>query len=117
MPYIKEDRRVNLDECIESLVSCLKGNIPHDNNQNPCSDPKKRGISNEELLDICGDINYCFSRILGGIMGDVSYSKIALITGVLENIKQEFYRRVAQLYENDKVFQNGDIKEYKKFPI
>lgn len=114
MPYIKEDRRVNLDECIESLVLCLKSNIPHDNDKNPWSDPKKRGISNQELLDICGDINYCFSRILGGIMDDVSYPKVAIITGVLENIKQEFYRRVASPYEDKKILENGDIKEYKK---
>jgi hypothetical protein len=36
-----------------------------------------------------------------------------MITGVLENIKQEFYRRVAENYENKKIIQNGDIKEYK----
>lgn len=113
MPYIKEDRRVNLDDCIESMVDCLKGNMPHDNTKNPWSDPKKRGISNQELLDVCGDINYCFSRILGGIMGDTSYPKIAIITGVLENIKQEFYRRIASNFENTKIAQNGDIKEYK----
>lgn len=46
-------------------------------------------------------------------MGDVSYPKIAIITGVLENIKQEFYRRVAENYENQKISQNGDIREYK----
>lgn len=113
MPYINEERRSNLDDCIESMVDCLKGNVPHDNDKNPWSDPKKRGISNQELLDVCGDINYCFSRILGGIMGEVSYPKIALITGVLENIKQEYYRRVASPYEDKKIVQNGDIKEYK----
>jgi hypothetical protein len=114
MPYIKEDHRVNLDECIESLVSCLKGNIPNDNDKNPWSDPQKRGISNQELLDICGDINYCFSRILGGLMGQITYGKIAIITGVLENIKQELYRRVASKYEDSKILANGDIPEYKK---
>jgi hypothetical protein len=114
MPYIKEDRRVNLDECIETLILCLKGNISNDSDKNPWSDPKTRGISNQELLDICGDINYCFSRILGSVMGDVSYPKVAVITGVLENIKQEYYRRVAENYENKKILENGDIKEYKK---
>lgn len=113
MPYIKENRRTNLDECIESMVVCLKSNIPNDNDKNPWSDPKKRGISNQEFLDICGDINYTFSRILSGVMGEVSYPKIAIITGVLENIKQEYYRRVAENYENQKILENGDIKEYK----
>jgi len=114
MPYIKEDRRVNLDDCIESMVDCLKGNISNDNDKNPWSNPKNRGISNQELLDICGDINYSFSRVISAVMGEVTYPKIAIITGVLENIKQEFYRRVAISYENLKIQQNGDIKEYKK---
>lgn len=113
MPYIKEDRRANLDECIESMVSCLKSNIPNDNDKNPWSNPQNRDISNAELLDICGDVNYCFSRILGGLVGPASYSKIALITGVLENIKQEFYRRLAAPYEDKKIIENGDIKEFK----
>ena len=114
MPYIKEDRRKSLDDCIDVMVNCLKSNVPNDNIKNPWSDPQHRDISNQELLDIGGDINYTFSRILGGVMGDVSYSKIAVITGVLENIKQEFYRRVAEPLEDKKIIENGDIKEYKR---
>jgi hypothetical protein len=37
-----------------------------------------------------------------------------MITGVLENIKQEYYRRVAEPYEDKKIIENGDIKEYKR---
>ena len=97
MPYIKEDKREELDPCIDNLIKCL--------------DPEK-----DLMIDnILGDINYTFSRILGGLMGTPSYNKIAMITGVLENIKQEFYRRVAQPYEDLKIRQNGDIPEYKKF--
>ena len=114
MPYIKEENRANLDDCIENMVRCFKKNINHDP-ENQWLYPPNRGVSNQELLDICGDINYCFSRILGGIMGDVSYPKIAIITGVLENIKQEYYRRVASKYEDQKIVSNGDIPEYKKF--
>lgn len=107
MPYIKEENRLNLDDCIEHMVECMKINVK--NNLYPTN----RCISNEELIDICGDINYCFSRILGAIMGDITYPKIAIMTGILENIKQEFYRRVASQYEDKKIVQNGDIKEYK----
>ena len=97
MPYIKQDKREELDPCIDNLIKCL--------------DPEK-----DLMIDnILGDINYTFSRILGGLMGTPSYNKIAMITGVLENIKQEFYRRVAQPYEDLKIRQNGDIPEYKKF--
>lgn len=113
MPYIKETNRYQLDHCIERMVECLKGNVIG-GPDNPHSNPYKENLTNEEFLSICGDINYAFSRILAGTMGDVSYPKIAIITGVLENINQEFYRRVAVSYENQKITQNGDIKEYKK---
>ncbi len=45
-------------------------------------------------------------------MGKASYSKLAVITGVLENVKQEFYRRVGEPYEDKKIRENGDIREY-----
>ena len=99
MPYIKEEARLILDDCIDKMTYCLTdGNIPSD----------------AEFLTILGEINYSFSRILSGSMGNVSYSKIAMITGVLENIKQEFYRRIAEPYEDKKIVTNGDIKEYKR---
>ena len=31
---------------------------------------------------------------------------------MLENVKQEFYRRVASSYEDQKIIENGDVKEY-----
>jgi hypothetical protein len=96
MPYIKEENRQKLDKCIENLVDCLRP-------------------SNTSGMDtILGDINYCFTRVLAGLMEDVNYNKIAMITGVLENIKQEFYRRVASPYEDKKIVENGDVKEYKR---
>jgi hypothetical protein len=101
MPYISEDSRKNLDECIDQLVSCIKSNLLYPDDA-------------KNLWNMVGDINYCFSRVLGQLMGSVSYPKIAIITGVLENIKQEFYRRVASPYEDNKIVVNGDIKEYKK---
>ena len=103
MPYVNEDQRFELDNCIKEMTECLT--LGHINNKND--------ISNEEFLSIAGEINYTFSRILGGCMKDVSYGKIAIITGVLENIKQEFYRRIAEPYEDKKIIENGDIKEYK----
>jgi hypothetical protein len=98
MPYINESARLELDNCIENMVECLT----HGND-----------VSNEEFIVLLGEINYCFSRILAKSMGQISYSKIAMITGVLENVKQEFYRRIATSYEEKKIIENGDIKEYR----
>jgi hypothetical protein len=101
MPYVNEEDRKELDFCIDQLTNCIR-DIKHSLN-NP-----------HDFSIYLGRINYCFSRIISGLMGNPSYTKIAMITGVLENIKQEFYRRVASPYEDQKILQNGDIKEYKK---
>ncbi len=110
MPYIQESNRANLDDCITSMVSCIKKNAKRYTNTHIADN----SLTNEEFATILGDINYVFSRVLAGLMKDPSYNKIAMITGVLENIKQEFYRRIASPYEDKKIIENGDIREYKK---
>jgi len=97
MPYINEKAREMLDEPVDALIE----ELTHGNELHP-----------EDLLQIAGEINYCFSRIIAGCMGYTSYQKIAIITGVLENIKQEYYRRIALPYEDEKIIENGDIKGY-----
>jgi hypothetical protein len=100
MPYINEDERLELDEAIKKLAEAILDN--------------QTGLNNpHDFSNYLGRINYCFSRCLSMVMKDVSYKKIAMATGVLENIKQEFYRRVASLYEDRKINENGDIREYK----
>lgn len=103
MPYIEKKRRTILDNQINLSVEAVKSNVEKSFDEN---------LSNEEFLNIAGDINYFVSRFVSKLMGEVSYSKIALCTGVLENIKQEFYRRKASVYEDKKIQQNGDIPEY-----
>lgn len=96
MPYIDPLERVKLDNSIDSLICVIRA-----------------GLENKSLQDIAGNLNYTISRLCGGIInGKVTYSKIAVITGVLENVKQEFYRRVAVPYEESKIKENKDIKEY-----
>lgn len=99
MPYINQEARQELDEAIETMVEF----ITHGND-----------LSDYELLQIAGELNYIFSRIIAGCMGKVSYSKIAIITGLMENMKQEFYRRIASTHEDRAILNNGDIKEYRK---
>lgn len=101
MPYIKEEERPDLDICIDAMIDCIYHN--------------KTSLNNPQNFEsYLGRINYCFSRVLSGLMKEPSYNKVAMITGVLENIKQEFYRRVASPYEDKKILENGDIKEYRK---
>jgi len=98
MPYIKQDNRIILDRYINDLSEAI-------------SDKH----SNEDIVKVMGDLNYTITRLCAKLVGkDVSYTKIGIITGVLENVKQEFYRRIAVPYEENKVVENGDIKEFEK---
>lgn len=99
MPYIKTEEREELDSYIKELVNAIKYTKANLNNPN-------------DFKNHLGRINYVFSRILSGVMGDINYSNIAMATGVIENIKQEFYRRAASPYEDKKIQENGDIQEY-----
>jgi len=108
MPYVDEKSRKQLDQNISSMVVALKTTVIDTENLSEVDQ-----LSNEQLLAIAGNINYVVSRMCGSLMGKITYPKIAIITGVLENIKQEFYRRAAAPYEDKKIIQNGDIKEYK----
>jgi hypothetical protein len=110
MPYIKETNRQKIDSCISDLILCIKKNAKRYTNVHMI----ESDLDEQEFTSILGDINYVFSRILGSLMGDPCYNKICMITGVLENIKQEFYRRIASPYEDKKILENGDIKEYKR---
>jgi hypothetical protein len=95
MPYIDKNERIALDNSICHIVETIKNIEPN------CDFSKN-----------LGRINYVVSCMVMGLMGNISYSKIAMATGVLENIKQEFYRRAASHYEDKKIEENGDIKEY-----
>lgn len=98
MPYIDETSRKVLDQSIDDLANIITNHSE---------------LDNENVMVMLGDLNYCMSRLIGQVMGNTSYAKIAMLTGVLENVKQEFYRRVAVPYEEEKIVMNGDIKEYK----
>ena len=101
MPYISEEERAELDSKIWELSQAIL-------------DPKTAIVNPNDFSHFLGRLNYCFTRVLTQVMGDVRYNKIAMATGVLENIKQEFYRRLASKYEDQKIVQHGDIPEYKR---
>ena len=101
MPYIDEEERKELDFAIDIMVDNILDNKTNLNNPH-------------DFSNFLGRINYCFSRVICGVMKEPSYKKIAMATGVLENIKQEFYRRLASKYEDAKIVSHGDIPEYRK---
>lgn len=86
MPYIKKEDRKKFEKSIKGLSKLLK--------ETPM-----------EEQDGC--VNYCFTRILDEIYPK-KYFHINRLVGVLGCIKQEFYRRIAGPYEDEKIKENGD---------
>jgi hypothetical protein len=87
MPYITQEERPQYEELIIEITDLLK----------------------EKPVDsVDGHINYIVTRIIKEVY-PLRYFHINRAMGVLECIKQEFYRRVAAPYEDVKIEQNGDV--------
>lgn len=83
MPYIKQGTRTYFTEGIERLTPMIKTE---------------------------GELNYVITCLVKAFAdAEPGYSVLASVTGVLENVKQEFYRRVAVPYEDKKIKENGDV--------
>lgn len=87
MPYVTKEARAQVDQFIDELLR-------------------------EPLVHHAGVLNYVISRLVRGYRASAvrpSYDSICEVTGVLENVKSEFYRRVAAEYEDRKKLENGDL--------
>lgn len=62
-------------------------------------------------IDDPGMLNYLVTRLVNQYVLNhgLRYRSLAEVTGVLENVKQELYRRVAAPYEDQKIMDNGDV--------
>ena len=86
MPYINPDDRRHYDDAINLL----------------CTRLDQRGW-------VVGDLNYVFTKILKRGVLNPSYATLNALMGVVECVKQEFYRRDVVPYEEKKIKANGDI--------
>lgn len=59
------------------------------------------------ILDV-GELNYFITNLLIR-QKPTSYKDYNSLIGVLECVKQEFYRRKVALYEDEKIEENGDL--------
>ena len=58
----------------------------------------------------CGELNYVLIKMcLNYLCDERGYADYNEVMGVLECVKQEFYRRVITPYENKKRKENGDV--------
>jgi hypothetical protein len=104
MPYIPQKERDELDPLIDALVTRIK-TLPGKNPTQP-------------LLDFAGRINYVATQIILKLVEPYrGYWAIALMCGVVDNIRSEFYLRYATPYEIEKIVQNGDIEGLGHRPV
>lgn len=87
MPYIKPEKRQELDPHVEKLVKELS----------------YRGFDE-------GELNYVITCIfVAAFRAARRYATINKLRGVLGCVWSEFYRRHAAPYEDEKIKENGDV--------
>jgi hypothetical protein len=103
MPYVKTEHRSVLDPAIRELANRLV--------------EVARSLPEETAF--AGLLNYaCTSlaiEVVHGRFGRLRYGLIATVTGVLKNVADEFYRRVAVPYEDQQIAKNGDVPLYEAY--
>lgn len=88
MPYILKEHREKFKNIINLLVATL----------------------NEDNEGLAGNLNYVISTLLKRLSKDLRYKKANELMGVLECVKQEYYRRIVGPYEDQKIKESGDIE-------
>lgn len=90
MPYVKQEIRDKINSDISSFTHALHCEFGRDVNP--------------------GILNYVFSSIIRELFDkNPCYSTANDLMGVLECVKQEFYRRKVAPYEDEKIKENGDL--------
>lgn len=59
-----------------------------------------------------GELNYLITRLVDNYLiekGEIRYTHLNEVIGILECAKLELYRRIAAPYENQKLSQTGDV--------
>lgn len=92
MPYIKKEKRPDLDKVVDAAITVLRGYELDDPNNN-----------------MEGNLNYFITSLLNKVYTTPSYREINDAVGMLECVKLEQYRRKAAPYEDQKAFENGDV--------
>lgn len=103
MPYIPPAHRPPLDKHIDHLAEALVR--------------ESEKISGEAA--VAGLLNYALTRLILKVVqlrfGSWRYWLFALVTGVLQNVADELYRRLAAPYEDRQRQRHGDVDLYAAF--
>lgn len=103
MPYIKQEDRAILNPAIDELGKLI------------CKITSEAEIPE---LAFGGLLNYSLTRtvlyVIKNQFGEkgIRYWIVAMASGVLHNVADEFYRRLASPYEDKQIRVNGDVDLY-----
>jgi hypothetical protein len=88
MPYIKQGKRFAIDQAVYALRTKLS----------------EGGFDK-------GSMNYAITKLIQAYIRfhGKTYNSLSDVTGVLNDVKVEFERRVVAPYENEKIDENGDV--------
>jgi len=87
MPYIKPEKRLELDEIVNQILSLMEKLPDHERD---------------------GCLNYLFTKTLKALFKP-SYFNYERVMGLLACIQHEFYRRWVSPCEDSKMREHGDI--------
>lgn len=88
MPYIKQEKRKEIDKFLDPLIEHLK----------------KQPVGEQD-----GDLNYAITKMVKRLYPR-HYLDLNRALGVLSAVSQEFYRRVVGPHEDVKIKENGDVE-------
>lgn len=65
----------------------------------------------DDKINTVGQLNFIITTIIHTFIekNGTNYTNLNNMIGVLECVKQEYYRRIVSNYEEDKILLNGDI--------
>ena len=89
MPYVTQPTRNLLDDKINELVDALLE-----------MDPKS----------VDGALNYTITSLMTRVYAQpYNYYNLNRANGVINSVRDEWYRRVVAPYEDQKAYENGDV--------
>ena len=102
MPYIKPEHRVKIDADIEALAKKISDIAKEDGDEGAYA----------------GLLNYTITRlslrVAINLFGGVRYKIGGMLSGVWNNVSEEFYDKVMRPYEDKQAAKNGNVPEYEE---
>lgn len=97
MPYIKQERRPDLDPTLQELWNILIKDVFK---------------GRDKTLDqIKGDVNYSFTKILVTMLKKFGtrYYVLSNIEAIPKDVEKEFHEQFTRPYEDKKKVENGEV--------